>query len=46
MLTIVRRPVEETVGAMARRLQERVQGTRTEPTSLSLEPELVLRQSA
>ncbi|MFE2736467.1 substrate-binding domain-containing protein [Streptomyces sp. NPDC059349] len=45
-LATVRRPVQEKAGAMARLLQERIEGTRTEPTSLILEPELVLRHSA
>ncbi|MGW6158760.1 substrate-binding domain-containing protein, partial [Streptomyces sp. NPDC055144] len=45
-LTTVRQPVEEMAGAMARLLQEHIEGTRTEPTSLIFEPELVLRQSA
>ncbi|MFB7708514.1 LacI family DNA-binding transcriptional regulator [Streptomyces sp. NPDC056105] len=45
-LTTVRQPVEEMAGAMARLLQEHIEGTRTEPTSLIFEPELVVRQSA
>jgi DNA-binding LacI/PurR family transcriptional regulator len=45
-LTTVRQPVEEMASAMARLLQEHIEGTRTEPTSLIVEPELVLRQSA
>jgi hypothetical protein len=45
-LTTVRRPVEETAGVMARLLKEHIEGTRSEPTSLISEPELVLRQPA
>ncbi|MEU6127174.1 LacI family DNA-binding transcriptional regulator [Streptomyces sp. NPDC047123] len=44
-LTTVRQPVEEMTAAMARLLQEHVQGSRTEPTSLIFEPELVVRDS-
>ncbi|WP_306335410.1 LacI family DNA-binding transcriptional regulator [Streptomyces sp. KL118A] len=44
-LTTVRQPVEEMAAAMARLLQEHVQGVRTEPTSLIFEPELVVRDS-
>ncbi|MFF1381201.1 LacI family DNA-binding transcriptional regulator [Streptomyces sp. NPDC058308] len=45
-LTTVRQPVERMTAAMAALLQEHVQGTRTEPTSLIFEPELVVRDSA
>ncbi|MEV7196974.1 LacI family DNA-binding transcriptional regulator [Streptomyces sp. NPDC093510] len=45
-LTTVRQPVEEMTAAMAGLLQEHIQGTRTEPTSLIFEPELVVRDSA
>ncbi|MEU1335271.1 LacI family DNA-binding transcriptional regulator [Streptomyces sp. NPDC005865] len=45
-LTTVRQPVERMTAAMAGLLLEHVQGTRTEPTSLLFEPELVVRDSA
>ncbi|GAA1369542.1 LacI family DNA-binding transcriptional regulator [Streptomyces beijiangensis] len=45
-LTTVRQPVEEMAAKMAQLLQECVEGTRTEPTSVIFEPELVVRQSA
>ncbi|MFA3839120.1 substrate-binding domain-containing protein [Streptomyces aureus] len=45
-LATVRRPVQEMAGTMARLLQEHIESTRTEPTSLIFEPELVLRHSA
>ncbi|MEJ1199915.1 MULTISPECIES: LacI family DNA-binding transcriptional regulator [unclassified Streptomyces] len=45
-LTTVRQPVEEMAAAMARMLDEQVQGTRTEPRTLVFEPELVVRESA
>ncbi|MEU8956267.1 LacI family DNA-binding transcriptional regulator [Streptomyces sp. NPDC048518] len=45
-LTTVRQPVERMTAAMAGLLLEHVQGTRTEPTSLIFEPELVVRDSA
>jgi DNA-binding LacI/PurR family transcriptional regulator len=45
-LTTVRQPVEEMAATMARLLQECVEGTRTEPTSVIFEPELVVRESA
>ncbi|MGR8012010.1 LacI family DNA-binding transcriptional regulator [Streptomyces hypolithicus] len=45
-LTTVRQPVEEMAAAMARLLQEQIEGKLTTPTSLIFEPELVLRASA
>jgi DNA-binding LacI/PurR family transcriptional regulator len=45
-LTTVRQPVEEMAAMMAQLLQECVEGTRTEPTSVIFEPELVVRESA
>ncbi|MEU6992068.1 LacI family DNA-binding transcriptional regulator [Streptomyces sp. NPDC046465] len=45
-LTTVRQPVERMTAAMAGLLLEHVQGTRTEPTSLIFEPDLVVRDSA
>ncbi|MEY7974965.1 LacI family DNA-binding transcriptional regulator [Streptomyces pilosus] len=45
-LTTVRQPVEEMAAAMARMLDEQVQGTLTEPRTLVFEPELVVRESA
>ncbi|CAM5243330.1 LacI family transcriptional regulator OS=Streptomyces alboniger OX=132473 GN=CP975_12560 PE=4 SV=1 [Streptomyces alboniger] len=45
-LTTVRQPVEEMGAEMARLLQERVEGTRPEPTSAIFDPELVVRESA
>ncbi|MEV3859440.1 LacI family DNA-binding transcriptional regulator [Streptomyces sp. NPDC050095] len=45
-LTTVRQPVEEMARAMARILQEHIEGTRTEPTSMIFEPELVVRASS
>ncbi|MFJ2766294.1 LacI family DNA-binding transcriptional regulator [Streptomyces sp. NPDC087300] len=45
-LTTVRQPVEEMTAAMARLLQEHIQGARTEPTALIFEPELVVRDSS
>lgn len=45
-LTTVRQPMEEMAAAMARLLQEHIEGTRTEPTSVIFEPQLVLRDSA
>ncbi|MGY0020559.1 LacI family DNA-binding transcriptional regulator [Streptomyces sp. cg35] len=44
-LTTVRQPVEEMARAMARILQEHIEGARTEPTSMIFEPELVVRAS-
>ncbi|MFJ5774378.1 LacI family DNA-binding transcriptional regulator [Streptomyces sp. NPDC093094] len=45
-LTTVRQPMEEMAAAMARILQEHIEGTREEPTSLIFEPALVVRESA
>jgi DNA-binding LacI/PurR family transcriptional regulator len=45
-LTTVRQPVEEMAATMARLLQEQIEGTRTEPTSVVFDVELVLRASA
>ncbi|WP_327350767.1 LacI family DNA-binding transcriptional regulator [Streptomyces sp. NBC_01304] len=45
-LTTVRQPVEEMAATMVRLLQEHIEGTRTEPTSVIFEPELVVRESA
>ncbi|MCZ4604162.1 LacI family DNA-binding transcriptional regulator [Streptomyces sp. Lzd4kr] len=45
-LTTVRQPVEDMAAAMVRLLQEHIEGTRTEPTSVIFEPELVVRESA
>ncbi|MET7766758.1 LacI family DNA-binding transcriptional regulator [Streptomyces sp. NPDC005393] len=45
-LTTVRQPVEEMAAEMVRLLQEQIEGTRTEPTSVIFEPELVVRESA
>ncbi|MEV5609093.1 LacI family DNA-binding transcriptional regulator [Streptomyces sp. NPDC052225] len=45
-LTTIRQPMEEMAAAMARILQEHIEGTRTEPTSVIFEPELVVRESA
>jgi DNA-binding LacI/PurR family transcriptional regulator len=45
-LTTVRQPMEEMAATMARILQEHIEGTRAEPTSVIFEPELVVRDSA
>ncbi|MET9143982.1 LacI family DNA-binding transcriptional regulator [Streptomyces sp. NPDC058319] len=45
-LTTVRQPVERMAAEMARLLDERVRGERTEPVSVVLAPELVVRESA
>jgi DNA-binding LacI/PurR family transcriptional regulator len=45
-LTTVRQPMEEMAATMARILQEHIEGTRTDPTSVIFEPELVVRESA
>ncbi|MGW1136067.1 LacI family DNA-binding transcriptional regulator [Streptomyces zhihengii] len=45
-LTTVRQPVEKMAGAMARLLSEHIQGTRTRPTSVIFDAELVVRESA
>ncbi|MBT2527893.1 LacI family DNA-binding transcriptional regulator [Streptomyces sp. ISL-99] len=45
-LTTVRQPMEEMAATMARLLQEHIEGTRTEPTSVIFEPQLVVRDSA
>ncbi|MEU6669123.1 LacI family DNA-binding transcriptional regulator [Streptomyces sp. NPDC046727] len=45
-LTTVRQPVEDMAAEMARLLDEHIHGTRTEPTSVVFEPELVVRESA
>ncbi|MEU3659872.1 LacI family DNA-binding transcriptional regulator [Streptomyces sp. NPDC032940] len=45
-LTTVRQPVEEMAATMARLLGEHINGTRSEPTSVVFEPELVVRDSA
>jgi DNA-binding LacI/PurR family transcriptional regulator len=45
-LTTVRQPVEDMAAAMARMLDEQVQGIRTEPRTLVFAPELVVRASA
>ncbi|WP_381562584.1 LacI family DNA-binding transcriptional regulator [Streptomyces eurythermus] len=45
-LTTIRQPMEEMAATMARILQEHIEGTRTAPTSVIFEPELVVRRSA
>ncbi|MYR46067.1 LacI family DNA-binding transcriptional regulator [Streptomyces sp. SID5910] len=45
-LTTVRQPVEEMAATMARLLDEHINGTRSEPTSVLFAPELVIRDSA
>lgn len=45
-LTTVRQPMEEMAARMACLLQEEIEGTRTEPTAVIFEPELVVRASA
>ncbi|MEU4037341.1 LacI family DNA-binding transcriptional regulator [Streptomyces collinus] len=45
-LTTVRQPVEEMAADMARLLDEHIHGTRTAPTSVVFDPELVVRDSA
>ncbi len=45
-LTTVRQPMEDMAAEMARILQEHIEGTRTEPASVVLAPELVVRESA
>jgi DNA-binding LacI/PurR family transcriptional regulator len=45
-LTTVRQPMEEMAAAMARVLQEHIEGTRAEPASVVFRPELVVRESA
>ncbi|WP_251096361.1 LacI family DNA-binding transcriptional regulator [Streptomyces sp. Caat 7-52] len=45
-LTTVRQPVEDMAARMASLLDEHVHGTRTEPTSIVFDPELVVRESA
>jgi DNA-binding LacI/PurR family transcriptional regulator len=45
-LTTVRQPVEDMAAAMARMLDEQVQGIRTEPRTRVFAPELVVRESA
>jgi DNA-binding LacI/PurR family transcriptional regulator len=45
-LTTVRQPVEDMAAEMARLLDEHIHGTRTEPTSIVFDPELVVRESA
>lgn len=45
-LTTVRQPVEDMAADMARLLDEHIHGTRTAPTSVVFDPELVVRDSA
>lgn len=45
-LTTVRQPMEEMAARMASLLQEEIEGTRTEPTAVIFDPELVVRASA
>ncbi|MFD3513021.1 LacI family DNA-binding transcriptional regulator [Streptomyces sp. NPDC058657] len=45
-LTTVRQPMEEMAAAMARLLQEQIEGGRTRPTSVIFDAELVVRDSA
>ncbi|MFF8726600.1 LacI family DNA-binding transcriptional regulator [Streptomyces sp. NPDC015171] len=45
-LTTVRQPVEDMAAEMARLLDEHIHGTRTEPTSVLFDAELVVRESA
>jgi DNA-binding LacI/PurR family transcriptional regulator len=45
-LTTVRVPVEVLAATMARLLDDHIKGTRTEPTSVIFDPELVVRDSA
>ncbi|MFI0813161.1 LacI family DNA-binding transcriptional regulator [Streptomyces echinatus] len=45
-LTTVRQPVEDMAAEMARLLDEHIHGTRTRPTSVVFDPELVVRESA
>ncbi|MEU1892996.1 LacI family DNA-binding transcriptional regulator [Streptomyces pristinaespiralis] len=45
-LTTVRQPMEEMAATMARLLQEQIEGTLSEPTSVIFDAELVVRASA
>ncbi|MEV5428110.1 LacI family DNA-binding transcriptional regulator [Streptomyces sp. NPDC052701] len=45
-LTTVRQPTEEMAATMARLLQEEIEGTRSDPTAVIFNPELVVRESA
>lgn len=45
-LTTVRQPMEEMAATMARLLQEQIEGTRPDPTSVIFDAELVVRESA